>query len=250
MAAAAEDSEQQRQEQEEAEMLRQFVLPEPIMPPPRPGRTESEAHMILRARRDTVDMGRVGLINYGIRDIALGNTRATMRHELVRSCARFCIAQALLDGIGNVEETLALREFNPQLDFMTSSPARECPAEWRWPPWGTYDVADNWYEVYSGRRWDNSNRSAIVFYGMRNLSQELHVSRIEFWRGRVRRIQEGDISDILDPHTDYLMATPVMYKRGDTFRLVVHTTQDAIGKYDRIRPLGLVAEPLSLHETG
>jgi hypothetical protein len=124
----------------------------------------------------------------------------------------------------------------------------KCPAEWRWPAWGFYTKANDWQEVYANRA--EKSRSTMVVYGMRNIGNELYSSHVRFQRGNVKIIEIGDISDILNPHTDYLMATPVLWCQGHDCKMVVHTNADAIHHCDHVRPLGFVVEPLGFSETG
>jgi len=266
-------SSEEEKERLEAEGLRDFLhIAGDIVPRPGGRAMRSEMHMRLQMRKDTVDMRHVGFMEHELYNLIWGDKMSQDKHALIDACARYGVAQALLDGIAPLEESLCVRNFNANFDFLSPFPLEIlqpivlghgesavqlkatdvsclCPTEWRWPAWGFYDTANNDQVIYHRRR--DERRAILVFYGFRNLGPELHVSNLEFWRGDVRLISTEDLSPLAAGYgTEYLMRTPCLYKAGDNFRIVVHTNADAIHQHDRIQPLGFVVEPLGLHGSG
>jgi hypothetical protein len=186
----------------------------------------SEARMKLQARKDAVDITKIGLQGgvYG------GFTTIDVR-SLEDAVVRYGVAQALLDGLASTEEGLAVRDILPDLDFRLPQDATGLTIlkrQWIQPVSGTWDVAGHTQnEVYSTTKNSNNDQKVIVIYGIRCVStgvartgSRLFTSSVIFRRAAVKTIDIWQIEslDVVPDQTIY-GRTPLLFKKGDNLRI-------------------------------
>src|SRR6185503_1867965 len=186
----------------------------------------SDARAKLQAKKDSVDISRIALQG----GVYTGFTTIDVR-SLEDAVVRYGVAQALLDGIANSEDGLAVRDILPDLDFRLPQDTAGLPTlarEWVQPASGTWDVAGRTQnEVYSTTKNSNNDQKVIVIYGIREVqsgparaASNMYTSAIVFRRAAVKTIDIWQI-EALDTIPDQVIygRTPLLFKKGDNLRI-------------------------------
>lgn len=224
----------------------------------------------------------------GLNEVELRQIKERVNMALVKSCKvqirfspslvqaeelkKYAVALALQDSIITSESDVLLRELMPQYDLLASDGISSAPGEWVWPapgagynPLGYFaDNVDEW--VYRGS--SNSNK-CIIIWGFKILQKPIHITHIEVYAliGEANKIQVGggkkieaiDVQEAVTYGDDqYLLPNPVVYHSIEGEKINPHnrvgirvrTALDARGHTDKIKVMGMVAEPIGLTFTG
>lgn len=186
----------------------------------------SDARAKLQAKKDSVDITRIALQG----GVYTGFTTIDVR-SLEDAVVRYGVAQALLDGIANSEDGLAVRDILPDLDFrlpQDTAGLATLQREWIQPASGTWDVTGrSQNEVYSTTKNSNNDQKVLVIYGIRQIGtgmaragSRLYTSAVIFRRAAVKTIDIWQI-EALDTIPDQVIygRTPLLFKKGDNLRI-------------------------------
>lgn len=210
--------------------------------------------MKLHARKETVDLARVGLQG----GIYTGFTTLDVR-ALEDAVIRYGLAEALLDGVAPTEEGLAVRDVFPDLDLRDQNGAAITKREWRQPWSGSYNTEEAEKQIYKTTRDSDNDKKVFIFYGARLTAvgnsvttTRLNSSAIIWKRGNNVKVIDAWHLELMDAMQDPVVyaRTPLMYKRGDHMRVDFYPKTGASGSADTLILLGKTVEPLSLNVTG
>jgi hypothetical protein len=189
----------------------------------------SEARLKLQARKDSVDITKIGLQGgvYG------GFTTIDVR-SLEDAVVRYGVAQALLDGLASTEEGLAVRDILPDLDLRAPDDVVINDRSWAQPSSGFYAVADmmsatnlGGKAIYITSKNSDNDQKVLIIYGIRLVrtgparqASKLISSAVTFRRGQVKTIDIWQI-EMLDTVPDQVIygRTPLLYKKSDNARI-------------------------------
>ena len=189
----------------------------------------SEARLKLQARKDSVDITKIGLQGgvYG------GFTTIDVR-SLEDAVVRYGVAQALLDGLASTEEGLAVRDILPDLDLRAPDDVVINDRAWAQPSSGFYAVADmmsatnlGGKAIYITSKNSDNDQKVLIIYGIRLVRtgparqvSRLLSSAVTFRRGQVKTIDIWQI-EMLDTVPDQVIygRTPLLYKKSDNARI-------------------------------
>lgn len=160
-----------------------------------------------------------------------------------------------------------MRDIYPQYDFLDGTGAAITSEDWRQPvgtgnfATATGDVKLSSVTVYTTGLLSKYNLKVILLYGFElvkvgnNRGFSSTVSNtIQLKRGNVKLIDIIDIQsiDTRDPPI-LILRTPIMYKAADEGNILftpdAATPADA-NKFDKIKIIGVVCEPLGASQTG
>lgn len=184
----------------------------------------------------------------------------------IQKCA---LAKALQDTIVVSETGVILRDIIPQIDLLSANGLNAATGEWIWPNERGYYFNDIDQWIYKGSV--NAGRTMIV-YGVRILQYPIHITHVYFYdcgkrekRMQPLEIQTQSYNEIgLGPKRDFYLeggigaisyAALQRNEKGEITEdkqlgIQVHTSTNASGKQDRIKILGVVAEPIGQNFTG
>lgn len=189
----------------------------------------SEARLKLQARKDSVDITKIGLQGgvYG------GFTTIDVR-SLEDAVVRYGVAQALLDGLASTEEGLAVRDILPDLDLRAPDDVVINDRAWSQPSSGYYANADlmsatnlGGKAIYITSKNSDNDQKVLIIYGLRlvrtgpaRVNSRLVASSVTFRRGQVKTIDIWQI-EMLDTVPDQVIygRTPLLYKKSDNARI-------------------------------
>ena len=192
----------------------------------------SEARLKLQARKDSVDITKIGLQGgvYG------GFTTIDVR-SLEDAVVRYGVAQALLDGLASTEEGLAVRDIFPDLDLRAPDDVVINDRAWHQPSSGYYVAADMMSAtnlaakaIYITSKNSDNDQKVLIIYGVRQVrtgpgrvNSRLITDAITFRRGQVKTIDIWQI-EMLDTTPDQVIygRTPLLYKKSDNARIEFH----------------------------
>lgn len=135
----------------------------------------TEAMMKLHARKEAVDIGRIGLqagVYAGLTPLDIRSLEDTVvRVTRVLVTTRYTVAQALLDNLAQSESSLIVRDILPDKDLLDAAGAVIVSRDWRQPVSGNYANATGApatkETLYLTSRLSNNDRKVISFYGLR-----------------------------------------------------------------------------------
>jgi hypothetical protein len=212
----------------------------------------TEAMMKLHARKEAVDIGRIGLQA----GVYAGLTPLDIR-SLEDTVVRYTVAQALLDNLAQSESSLIVRDILPDKDLLDAAGAVIVSRDWRQPVSGNYASATGApatkETLYLTSRSSNNDRKVISFYGLRlvgtgpfRASSALKINSLIWSRPGVKTIDIWHIQILETIDGQALFGrTPLMFKRGDDAQLeAVPNASVPVGasKFDNIAFLGKVVE--------
>lgn len=210
--------------------------------------------MKLHARKEAVDIGRIGLQA----GVYAGLTPLDIR-SLEDTVVRYTVAQGLLDNLAQSESSLIVRDILPDKDLLDGQavPAAIASRDWRQPVTGNYASATGLPStketIYMTSRLSNNDRKVISFYGLRlvgtgpfRASSILKINSLIWSRPGVKTIDIWHIQILETIDGQALFGrTPLMFKRGDDAQLeAVPNASVPVGasKFDQIAFLGKVVE--------
>jgi len=220
----------------------------------------SEAMQKLQARKDAIDVLRVGLWSGVYPMMSEIDIRA-----LEEEVSRFVLAQALIDNISNTEGGLVCRDILVDKDLLDGSGAAITSRDWRQPVSGNYTTATgasaSAVSVYKTSRTSDNDRKTLAIWAIKFVgtgpSREhaiLATNSIIWKRSDVKTIDIWPIQALETMSNALLCAkTPLLFKRGDDLNvLFVPNARMAVSssKFDQIQIHAKVAEALGANVTG
>lgn len=171
----------------------------------------------------------------------LGHDTCTCPYEFYKRCV---VNQALIDNITNTPRGLALRDVIFYRDFANDGIPL---ANDIW----IYDKSNEHVSIFD--EFTNGRHVLILLYGLKNLQpDQLYISHIYLQVAHIKivDIQGVETLRLKENFATYVFPNAILYRRNDPPQLSVHTTHDAAGHSDRIKVLGIIAEPLGAHVVG
>ena len=163
----------------------------------------SEARLKLHAKKEVVDIGRIGIQG----GVYTGFTTIDVR-SLEDAVVRYGVAQALLDGIASTEEGLAVRDILVDKDFQDKNAVAITNREWRQPWSGSYNATEQEVQIYQTNKNTDNFLKVMIIYGVRatqtgpgRTTCALNIASISFKRASVKTIDIWQI-ELLDTVPD------------------------------------------------
>ncbi len=212
---------------------------------------ESEARQRLRAIRDRVTLARLG---------GLEVTKPKyISASAVGIMAKWLVAQCIGDNLAPDESGLYVRDLIPYHDLLAgpdglgSNDIRH-EDEWITPDPRRFRTGydDTEMTLYMTNRNSDNDRKVILIYGIHNLddSTPIHLRRLDFMRGTIKRITLTKIDSLFDLDGFYFFQTPILYKKNDNLRIVGTVGRESIGQTDKIKILGMTGDMLGANYCG
>jgi hypothetical protein len=224
----------------------------------------SEAMIKLQAKKESIDVGRVGLFS-GIYTMM---TDIDVR-ALEDAVSRYVIAEALIDNISNTEGGIVCREILVDQDLCDPVGNAITSRDWRQPPLSfTTNYTTNTgakasqVQIYSTNTTISRNdRKVFGIYGLRLVgtgpAREHAILTTNSWIWKRSDVKTIDIWPIQTLETIDGQAiygkTPILFKRGDDMAIwVIPNARTAVStaKFDQLCIQAKVAEALGANVTG
>lgn len=211
----------------------------------------SEARQRLTAIRDRVTLARLG---------GLEVTKPKyISASAIGIMAKWLVAQCIGDNLAPDESGLYVRDLIPYHDLLAgpdglSENYIRHEDEWITPDPRRFRTGydDTEMTLYMTNRMCDNDRKVILIYGIHNLddSTPIHLKRLDFMRGTVKRITLTKIDSLFDLDGFYFFQTPILYKKNDNLRILGTVGRESIGQTDKIKILGMVGEMLGQNYCG
>lgn len=214
----------------------------------------------LQAKKESIDVGRVGLFSGVYAMMTDIDVRA-----LEDSVSRYVLAQALIDNISNTEGGLVCREILVDQDLLDGSGNAITSRDWRQPVSANYTTNTgakaSLTQIYTTSTASRNDRKVFGIYGLRLVGsgpgREHAVLTTNSWVWKRSDVKTIDIWPIQTLETIAQGAiygkTPILFKRGDDMSVnVIPNARTAVSsaKFDQLCILCKVAEALGANVTG
>jgi hypothetical protein len=191
--------------------------------------------------------------------------------QLLGTFIKYAVSQCLLDNITNVEASICVRDWLPNMDFLDNNGDRIDSFEWTQPASGLtvgrtegYQTGGgtDFVDIYTTSTNCNNDRKVYFLYGFKNLKfagiprkkdeipgvQPAVGGPAEVWLQQLRvmfsTIKLAEIADtsLLNEYGTIFFQRPVMFMRAHDMRIIANIKENGIGKTDALKPLGFVVE--------